>query len=81
MRIQVTDIDLDGYRIFIDQGKGSKGSVHLISCESSPGAQQAICGPARRTAIFSRLAVMVYQHLSLEQVERAYQAAVRDLNI
>jgi len=73
--IRIEDIDLEGCKIFIDQGKGSKGSVHLISCGFSPGAQ------TRRIAIFSRLAVMVYQHLSLEQVERAYQAAVRDLNI
>ena len=31
MRIQVADIDVDGCRIFIDQGKGSKDRYILFS--------------------------------------------------
>jgi integrase/recombinase XerD len=136
VRIQVTDIDLDGCRIFIDQGKGSKDryilfptSFRLVlkghlraspqnrylfetrhSGPFTPRRVQQIVQEYRqragldqrvhphmfrhqmlshltprgyrilRSSLFqdtrANAAWEVYQHLSLEQVERAYQAAV-----
>jgi integrase/recombinase XerD len=141
VRIQVTDIDLDGCRIFIDQGKGSKDryilfptSFRLVlkshlraspqnrylfetrhSGSFTPRRVQQIVQEYRQRAgldqrvhphLFrhqmlshltaqglsdsqiqlisgheSKRSLEVYQHLSLEQVERAYQAAVRDLDV
>ena len=145
VRIQIADIDLDGYRIFIDQGKGSKDRYILFPASfrlvlkshlrASPQNRYLFetrrCGPftprrvqqivqeyRRHASIDQRVhphlfrhqmlsyltaqglsgglsdsqiqlisgheskrSLEVYQHLSLGQVERAYQAAVRDLNI
>jgi integrase/recombinase XerD len=141
VRIRVADVDVDGCRIFIDQGKGSKdryilfpASFRLVlkshlrasphnrylfetrhSGPFTPRRVQQIVQEYRRRAgldqrvhphLFrhqmlshltaqglsdaqiqlisgheSKRSLEVYQHLSLEQVERAYQAAVRDLDV
>jgi integrase/recombinase XerD len=141
VRIQVTDIDLDGYRIFIDQGQGSRDRYILFPAsfrlvlkshlQASPRNRYLFetrrCGPftprrvqqivqeyRRRAGIDQRVhphlfrhqmltyltaqglsdaqiqlisgheskrSLEVYQHRSLEQVKRAYQAAVRDLDV
>jgi integrase/recombinase XerD len=141
VRIRVADIDVDGCRIFIDQGKGSKDRYILFPASfrlvlkshlrASPHNRYLFetrhCGPftprrvqqivqayRRRAGLDQRVhphlfrhqmlshltaqglsdsqiqlisgheskrSLEVYQHLSLEQVERAYQAAVRDLDV
>lgn len=141
VRIQVNDLDLDGCRIFIDQGKGSKDRYILFPASfrlvlkshlrASPQNRYLFetrrCGPftsrriqqivqkyRERAGIDQRVhphlfrhqmltyltaqglsdaqiqlisgheskrSLEVYQHLSLEQVEQAYQAAVRDLDV
>lgn len=141
VRIQVSDLDLDGCRIFIDQGKGSKdryilfpASFRLVLKSHLRASPQNCylfetrrCGPftsrriqqivqkyRERAGIDQRVhphlfrhqmltyltaqglsdaqiqlisgheskrSLEVYQHLSLEQVEQAYQAAVRDLDV
>jgi integrase/recombinase XerD len=141
VRIRVADVDVDGCRIFIDQGKGSKDRYILFPASfrlvlkshlrASPHNlylfETRHCGPftprrvqqivqeyRRRTGLDQRVhphlfrhqmlshltaqglsdaqiqlisgheskrSLEVYQHLSLEQVERAYQAAVRDLDV
>ena len=141
VRIRVTDIDLEGCRIFIDQGKGSKDRYILFPASfrlvlkshlraspqnrylfetrhsgpftprrvqqmvqeyrQRPGLDQRVHPHLFRHQMLSYLtarglsdsqiqlisghenkrSLEVYQHLSLEQVERAYQAAVRDLDV
>jgi integrase/recombinase XerD len=141
VRIRVADSDVDGCRIFIDQGKGSKDRYILFPASfrlvlkshlrTSPQNRYLFetrhCGPftprrvqqivqayRRRAGLDQRVhphlfrhqmlshltaqglsdaqiqlisgheskrSLEVYQHLSLEQVERAYQAAVRDLDV
>ena len=141
VRIRVADIDVDGCRIFIDQGKGSKDRYILFPASfrlvlkshlrASPHnrylfetrhsgpftprrVQQIVQAYRRRAGLDQRVhphlfrhqmlshltaqglsdaqiqlisgheskrSLEVYQHLSLEQVEGAYQAAVRDLDV
>jgi integrase/recombinase XerD len=141
VRIRVTDIDLDGCRIFIDQGKGSKDRYILfptsfrlvLKSHLRASPQNRYLFETRHSGLFtarrvqqivqeyrqragldqrvhphlfrhqmlshltarglsdsqiqlisgheSKRSLEVYQHLSLKQVEQAYQAAVRDLDV
>ncbi len=141
VRIEVSDIDLDACKIFVDQGKGSKdryilfpGGFRLVlksHLRANPKnrylfetrrfgpftprrIQQIVQGYRQRAAIpqhvhphlfrhqmltyltarglsdsqiqlisghASKKSLEIYQHLSLEAVEDAYQAAVRSLEI
>ena len=71
VRIQISDIDTEACKLFIDHGKGGKDRYILFPA----GFRLVLKGHE------SKKSLEIYQHPSLQTTERAYQEAVKPLGI